>query len=97
VKANRAYRLLVRRGGRVPAFLADSERVDHVEVVEIDTGEVAMCWDLDPRRAARLARTLRSDLAQLDPLTFIVKWEDATAAPRRERGSGRSGRSPGHS
>ena len=31
-----------------------------------------------PRRAARLARPLRADLVQLDALTFIVKWEDAT-------------------
>ncbi len=87
MKANRAYRLLVRRGGRAPAFLADRERLDHVEVVEIPTGEVALCWDLEPKRAARLARTLRTDLAQLDALTFIVKWEDAKAGPPPERDS----------
>ena len=82
MKANHAYRLLVRRGGRAPAFLADSERVDHVEVVEIHSDEVALFWDLEPRRAARLARALRTDLVQLDALTFIVKWEDAKAGPR---------------
>lgn len=76
-RANRAYRLLVRRGGRAPAILAEPGRLDHVEVVEIDTGEVALSWNLEPRRATRLARALRADLAQLDALTFIVKWEDA--------------------
>jgi hypothetical protein len=78
VRANRAYRLLVRRGGLVPAILAEPSRLDHVEVVEIGTMEVVLSWDLEPRRAARLVRALRSDLAQLDALTFIVKWEDAT-------------------
>ena len=92
MKANRAYRLLVRRGGIVPAFLAEPTRLDHVEVVQIDTGEVALSWSLDPRRAARLARLLRTDLAQLDPLTFIVKWEEA-AAPPDDEGRSRSERS----
>ena len=78
MRADRAYRLLVRRGGMAPAFLAERGRVDHVEVVEIETGEVALHWDLEPRRAARLARLLRADLVQLDALTFIVKWEEAT-------------------
>jgi hypothetical protein len=42
MKANREYELLVRRGGRGPALLAGPDRVDHVEVVEIATGEVAL-------------------------------------------------------
>ena len=45
MKANRAYRLIVTRGGRAPALLADTERVDHIEVVEIDSGEVVLFWD----------------------------------------------------
>jgi hypothetical protein len=87
VRADHAYRLLVRRGGLAPAFLAERGRMDHIEVVEIETGEVALHWDLEPRRAARLARLLRSDLVQLDALTFIVKWEDATAPLPHEQGS----------
>ena len=45
VKADRAYRLIVTRGGRAPALLADPTRVDHIEVVEIDSGEVVLFWD----------------------------------------------------
>ncbi len=87
MRADRAYRLLVRRGGIAPAFLAERGRLDHVEVVEIETGEVALHWDLEPRRATRLARLLRADLVQLDALTFIVKWEEATEPLPHEQGS----------
>ena len=48
VKANREYELIVRRGGRGPAALADPDRVDQVEIVEIATGEVALFWDTAP-------------------------------------------------
>jgi hypothetical protein len=74
MKANRAYRLIVTRGGRAPALLASPGRVDHVEVVEIGSGEVAMFWDLDPPAASRLARALRSDLAQLEDREFVARW-----------------------
>ena len=37
MKANREYELIVRRGGRGPAALADPERLDQVEIVEIAT------------------------------------------------------------
>ena len=49
MKANREYELIVRRGGPRPAALADPDRVDQVEIVEIATGEVALFWDT-PRR-----------------------------------------------
>ena len=42
MKANRAYRLIVRRGGLAPALLAAPDRLDHIEVVEVHTGEVAL-------------------------------------------------------
>jgi hypothetical protein len=74
MKANRAFELLVHREGRSPAFLAPEHRVDHVEVVEIDSGEVALFWDTAPRETGRLARALRTDLAQLDADDFLRKW-----------------------
>jgi hypothetical protein len=61
VKANRAYELLVRRG-------------EYVEVVEIATGEVVLFWDALPGDTGKLARALRTDLAQLDAVEFLAKW-----------------------
>ena len=52
MKAGRAYRLIVTRGGRAPALLADPARVDHIEVVEIDSGEVVLFWDRPPQAAS---------------------------------------------
>ena len=74
MKANRAYRLIVRRAGRAPALLADTERVDHVEVVEIDSGEVVLFWDRPPQAASRLARALRADFNQLEATEFLARW-----------------------
>jgi hypothetical protein len=61
VRANRAYELLVRRG-------------EHVEVVEIDSGEVVLFWDTIPGDTGKLARALRADLAQLEADEFLSKW-----------------------
>jgi hypothetical protein len=74
MKANRAYRLIVTRGGRTPALLADTGRVDHIEVVEIDSGEVVLFWDRPPHAASRLARALRADLSQLEAEEFLARW-----------------------
>jgi hypothetical protein len=74
MRANREYDLSVRRGGRGPAVLADPGRVDHVEVVEIATGEVVLFWDTRPAQTRRLARGLRADLAQLEADAFMAKW-----------------------
>jgi hypothetical protein len=74
VKANRAYELLVHREGRVPAFLAGPDRLDHVEVVEVDSGEVVLFWDTGPRQTGKLSRALKADLAQLDAVAFMAKW-----------------------
>ena len=74
MKANRAYRLILTRGGRAPALLADAGRVDHVEIVEIDSGEVVLFWDRPPHAASQLARALRVDLAQLDAAEFVERW-----------------------
>lgn len=85
MRANRAYRLIVTRGGLMPAPLADVTRVDHIEVVEVDSGEVALFWDCAPQAASRLARALRADLAQLPAEEFFARWatvqDDAHLAP----------------
>ncbi|HEX3518902.1 MAG TPA: hypothetical protein VHT29_07700 [Solirubrobacteraceae bacterium] len=74
MRAKHAYRLIVTRGGRAPALLADATRVDHVEVVEIDSGEAVLFWDCPPQAASKLARGLRTDLAQLEAAEFMARW-----------------------
>ncbi len=74
MRAKDAYRLIVTRGGRAPALLADVGRVDHIELVEIDSGEVVLFWDLPPHEASRRARALREELAQLDAPEFLARW-----------------------
>lgn len=81
MRANRAYRLIVGRTGRAPALLAEADRIDHIEVVEIDSGEVAFFWDCGPRDASRLARRLRADLAQLDVEEFRARWSAVDEGP----------------
>jgi hypothetical protein len=75
MKANRAYHLIVSRQSYEPAFLADADRVDRVEVVSIDDGEVVLFWVLPPKDAAKLLRALRSDLSQLGADEFLAAWE----------------------
>ena len=74
MRARDAYRLIVTRGGLAPALLADATRVDHIEVVEIGSGEVVLFWDRPPQAASKLARAVRADLAQLDAADFIARW-----------------------
>ena len=74
MKANHAYRLIVTRGGLAPALLADTTRTDHVEIVEVDSGEVVLFWDRPPHAASKLARALRTDLAQLEAEGFLERW-----------------------
>lgn len=74
MKANRAYELKVGRGGRAPALLASPDRLDHVEVVEIESGEVVLFWDTTPAQTGRLSRALKADLAQLDAHEFLARW-----------------------
>jgi hypothetical protein len=74
MKANRAYRLIVTRAGRAPALLADAERIDHLEIVEIDGGEVVLFWDRPAHAASRMARVLREELSQLEADEFIARW-----------------------
>jgi hypothetical protein len=74
VIAGAAYRLIVTRGGLAPALLADTSRTDHIEVVEVDSGEVVLFWDSTPQEASKLARALRADLARMDAQEFITRW-----------------------
>jgi len=77
--ARDAFRLIVMRAGRAPAFLADPARVDHVEIVEIDSGEVVLFWDRPPHAASRLARALRADLSSLEAEEFRERWSTVEA------------------
>jgi hypothetical protein len=79
MRANRAYELIVSRDGLEPAFLATDERIDRIEVVSIDDGEVVFFWRLGARRASRLLRELRADIVSLDAAEFVDKWTGADA------------------
>ena len=79
MRANRAYELIVSRDGLEPAFLATDERVDRIEVVSIDDGEVVFFWRLPARTASRLLRQLRTDIVSLEATDFIDKWTGADA------------------
>jgi hypothetical protein len=74
MKANRAYELIHTRGSLRPALLAGDERLDLVEVVSTDDGEVQLFWELPARRALMVLRLLRTDLATLDAQEFIERW-----------------------
>jgi hypothetical protein len=77
VRANRAFELIVSRPGLEPAFLADPHRLDRIEVVSIDDGEVMLFWELPAKDASRVIRSLRTDLAQLTVEEFLARWSDA--------------------
>ena len=79
MKANRLYHLIVSREGREPAFLSDPSRTDRIEIVSVDDGEVILYWEVEPKRASRLLKLLRADLASLDSDEFFDKWLDADA------------------
>lgn len=79
MKANRAYRLIVSREGLEPAFLATPDRLDRIEIVSIDDGEVLFYWDVPAKLASRLLKELRADLAGLEAEAFFDKWAGADA------------------
>lgn len=64
MRANRAYELAVSRRGPLAM----------IEVLEVDSGEIALFWDVRPDQARRLAGALRADLAQLEADDFLDKW-----------------------
>ena len=79
MKANRAYELIISRGGREPAFMSDPSRTDRVEVVSLADGEVILYWNVAPKEASKLIRLLRADLVNLEAEEFFDKWLDADA------------------
>ena len=74
MRANRAYRLIHTKGSRAPGFLAPPDRVDQVEVVSIDDGEIVLFWDVPGAEAGGFVRALRADLSQLDAAAFMQRW-----------------------
>jgi L-2-hydroxyglutarate oxidase LhgO len=83
MKAKNAYELIHTTGSRVPALLADPSTVDHVEVVEIESGEVVLFWDLPTDAARRVVRQMREDLHQLQADEFMSAWQAAEAEASR--------------
>ena len=77
MRANRAYELIISRGGREPAFMSDPNRTDRIEVVSVAEGEVILYWNLPPKDASKLLKLLRTDLVSLDAEEFFDKWLDA--------------------
>ena len=74
MKANREYELRVRKSGRGPARAARPGRADHIEVVEIATGEVALFWDTQPARPGGSRAACAPTSSALDADAFIAKW-----------------------
>lgn len=74
MRAKDAYRLILTRGGRAPALLADPSRVDHIELVEVESGEAIVLLDRPPHAASKLARAMRADLNSLDAEEFRARW-----------------------
>ena len=69
MRANRVYELKVRKG---PRLMPD--RLDHIEVVDLDSLEVALFWDTHRDQTGKLARALKRDLAGLEAEDFFAKW-----------------------
>lgn len=79
MRANRAYHLIVSRSGLGPAFLADDARVDRIELVSVDDGEVVLYWRVPAKLAARMLREMRADLVSLQDTEFFEKWSAVPA------------------
>ena len=74
MRAKGRYRLVVRREGHAPAVLAAPDRVDHVEIIDVDEGETVLYWDLLPRDAKRVFAILRAELETMDAQEFFERW-----------------------
>lgn len=56
------------------------DRVDSVELVDLDDGEVVLFWDATPKQARRMAEALRADARRLPADELLARW--ASAEPR---------------
>jgi hypothetical protein len=84
MRANRAYRLIHTRGSRGPAFLAGPDRMDQVEIVSIDDGEIVLFWDVAGAEAGSFVRAIGADLSQLVAEAFIARWTQIERPTRPE-------------
>ena len=69
MRANRVYELKVTKGPRL-----NPDRIDHIEILGIDSGEVELFWDTLPSQTRKLVRALRTDLSQLEADEFLATW-----------------------
>jgi hypothetical protein len=74
MKANRAFELIVSREGREPAFLADPRRLDRIELVSVEDGEVVLFWELPAKDASKLLKQLRAELHSFNIEEFQRAW-----------------------
>jgi hypothetical protein len=47
--------------------------------VSVEDGEVILYWEVPAKRASRLLKELRADLAGIDAHEFLDKWAGADA------------------
>ena len=59
--------------------VAAEDRLDRIEIVSVDDGEVLLYWTVPAKLASKLLRELRADLAALPAEEFIDKWAGADA------------------
>ncbi len=72
MSADRVYELLVRKPPATRRL--DPDRIDHIEVLDIASGEVVLFWDTLPSQTRKLARALRRDLRTMDAEEFLATW-----------------------
>ncbi len=74
MKANRAFELIVSRDTHEPTFLADPRRLDRIELISLEDGEVVLYWELPPKEASRVLKQLREELVSFDIDEFRRAW-----------------------
>ena len=72
MRADRVYELLVRKPPATRRL--DPDRIDHIEVLDIASGEVVLFWDTLPSQTRKLARALRADLRSMEAEQFLATW-----------------------